>query len=361
MALAPAKYRAYLYDRGGKRRILALPHVTAYMWSRSRDDISTAEAHMQFPSRAEAREVAKSLIRTRYELVIYRGSARVWEGPLTRVAIQGLIVHLYARDVLHYAYRTVMRAGYDNSGTAATTALARINTVMQAELARKEALNPPINVLPHLQVIQRLGDSRTARKTEPRQSTVWEDMDSLAHRGGVDYVVVGRRVVLWDTHFGLGETQVVTEADFIGDIIITEYGMDLCTEDTVTDGQGHWATAGGVDPYYGWVEILHTAYDEADGGPLPTVEEMGDQAVRNLEGRNPTPIEVRVPDGSQINPAGVWTLESLVPGNLIPLRTSTAAVDLVQVQKLDDVMVRVNEEGEMIQVTMSPAVRDEDA
>lgn len=354
MALGCTKHTAYIYDRGGMSRVSVLDTPVMVSWTRVRDDISDASVHLQHPS-PECARVLENLRGGRHELVLFRGAERVWEGPITRLAYHGSTVEVHARDVGHYLYRTVMRAKYNNGGVNAASALVRVQGIMTAELARKEALDPPINVLPHAVFHHFPDDARTARITEVRQSTVWEDLDSLAHRGGIDYVAVGRSLIFWDTHRSIGQTPQVTEADFIGDVIVTEYAMDLATETTVTDGQGAFGKAGGVDSYYGWVEMLHTAYDESEGADPPTVPEMTSQAQRNLLGRNPAPIEVRVPDGSRINPQGVFTMANLVPGVRVPLRATLSGRPVAQMQKLDRVMVLDSRRGEEIRVTMSPA------
>src|SRR6202000_182584 len=104
------------------------------------------------------------------------------------------------------------------------------------------------------------------------------------------------------------------------------YGMEFATRSIVTDGQGNWAEAdtevnGGVDPYYGLGETVKHTEVTTDGTAVatPTQADLISQADRNLVGRNPTPLQVRVPDGSEINMDGVLTIDMLVPGVYIPL------------------------------------------
>lgn len=79
------------------------------------------------------------------------------------------------------------------------------------------------------------------------------------------------------------------------------------------------------------------------------------QALRNLHGRNPTPIVVRVPDNSQLNPNLDIGINQLVPGAWIPLRSSATCRQMTQWQKLDNVTVTQDASGEKVQITMSPA------
>jgi len=236
-------------------------------------------------------------------------------------------------------------------------------------MARKEALNPPANVLPYVQYVYAtqpgVTDARTAARTLPYESTVFNHIDSLAARGGMDYTVVGRRIIFFDVHQPLGQTPTVTGDDFIGDPIITQYGMELATAVTYTDGKGHWGTYGGNDPYYGEWETLYQAYDEnATPDPAkpedpPTTAELRSQAQRTwTQGRRP-PLVVRIPDNTSLNPNGVLGISDLVPGIWIPLTASLPGRTVSQMQKLDSMQVEETaEEGESIKVTLSPAPQE---
>lgn len=358
MALGCETHTAFIYDRGGITRIAPITDVLSVSWERVRDDIGSGRVLVSNPTPECARMLA-GLSTARHELVIYRGAQRVWEGPLTRIAYHRSHVVLEARDVMHYAYRTVLRKEYDNSTTKATTCIQRALNMMSGEMNRKEALSPPANVLPHVRALFAEGDSRTSAKTLPYQSTVFEQIDSMAAKSGMDYAVMGRSILLFDTHTIIGVAPQMTENDFVGDVIVTEYGMEMATFAAVTDGKGGYGKAGvDVDPYYGNWEILHTAYQE-EGAEAPTQNELTSQAVRNLDGRNPAPVDVRIPDGSRLNPKGAWSIQDLVPGVRIPLVATFTARTVSQMQKLDRVAVTDGPEGEAVMVTLSPASQND--
>ena len=148
-----------------------------------------------------------------------------------------------------------------------------------------------------------------------------------------------------------------------GDVIVTEYGLEGATRAYVTDGQGRWGASGLAtpDPYYGEWEIVDTVYQEGDEIEEVPIAEMESQARRNLSGRNPVPVVVRVPDGSRLNPNGALSMSDLVCGARIPLvATLVARGEVEMMQKLDAVTVEESgEEGESITVTMSPASADD--
>lgn len=358
MPLGQRRQHAEIFDRGGTTRIGPVDGISRLRWGRVRDDISEATVNVTAPSKECVDRVLSKLECNRTEVVIYRDGDRVWEGPVVRVTWDVNGIEIVARDIGHYIYRTIMRSGYNNNYPNTTTVLQRMADILAGELPRKEALDPPINVLPHVSVVASANDARTARATLPWQYTVFEHMDELAARAGLDYTVLGRSLLLWDTHTSLGTTRTATAEDFIGNPVITSYGMEGATFAAVTDGLGNAGYTGGVDGYYGLIEILDTAYDEdQDEGDPPSVAEMESQAERNIANRNPTPVVVRIPDGSRINPqSSVFEMKYLVPGVHIPLRADLPGRTLSQVQKLDELRVEWSEEvGESFGVVLSPA------
>lgn len=361
MALSCSLHTAYIYDRGGLRKIGALSPLGRVRWGRVRDDMSVATAVVASPGR-DCRGVLALMEAGRHELVIFRGKHRVWEGPITRITYRGNAVEVEAKDVMHYANRTIMRSEYDNRYPNNTTAIARVQRIMTTELARKEALDPPVNVLRHAQYLtasEGERDAGTASHTVPYEMTLFEHIDNYAQRGGLDYTVVGRSILFFDVRKKIGQTPIVTADDFLGDPVITQYGMELATYVSHTDGKGNQGDAGGVDPYYGEWEVLHQAYDEdaqREGDEPPSVAELRSQAQRSLSQSERPPLVVRVPDNTSLNPDGVLRIEDMVPGIYIPLSAELPGRSLSQMQKLDSMTVEeVAGQGENIKVVMSPA------
>ena len=369
MSLYCATHTVFAADRGGMRIIGELSPLSLVRWERKRDDISTAT--VVIPVRSPECERTLGVLRAmRHELVIYRGDVRVWEGPITHITYQGDQVEIEAKDVMYRVYRCVMKGEYNNAYPNVTTIIKRIDGIMRAELARHEALDPPINVLPHLTLHETPDDARTAAHTLPFSYTVFTHLDTYAARAGLDYVTVGRAIHLMDVDTPLGYTPTVSESDFGGDVVITEYGAELATYVAVTDGEGNAGQAGGVDSYYGLVEVLHAAYDENtrdEDDPNPTTAEMASQARLALAGANPTPVVVRVRDNSSVNPKGVLSTVDLVPGVRVPLIANLPGRSMLQMQKLDH--VRFEEAGsrvgsgvgERVTVTLSPEPHVEDS
>lgn len=354
MALGCEIHTAYIYDRGGTTRLFKIDPLTSVEWERLRDDISHGVVTIVNPG-PDCQKQMLSVHPNRMELVIFRGSERVWEGPISRIAYHRDRIEIEAKDVMHYAYRTIMHAAYKNAYPNIQTTIQRAINILGGELARKEALDPPINVLPFITAYTTANDSETSKSTVPYESTVYDDIDGMAWRSGMDYTVIGRRILLFDTHTVFYTTPQVTEADFLSEIIVTQYGMEGATFAAVTSSSGVFGTAGANDPFYGEWEILDSAYNE-DGTTDPTAAALVSQAERNLDGRNPVPMHVRVPDGSQLNPNGTLQMQHLVPGARIPLRATLLTLKVAQMQKLDRVVVTEDgEAGEKIAVTLYPA------
>lgn len=351
---ACAGHTAYLFDRGGVTRIGELGPLISVQWGRIRDDISAAQVVMKNPDCAE---IAAQVEPGRHELVIYRGSARVWEGPITLATYERATTTIQAKDVVHYLERLIMKKAYNNAYPNVVSTVQRAVNIISGELPRREAEDPPVNVLPYLHALHQSDDARTSRNTLAYQKTVFDDLDDMAAKSGIDYVAIGRSIWVFDTHTLLGRTATLTEADIAGDIIVSSYGMDLATFAAVTGADGSYGIYGGQDPYYGWVEVLASAYDENEDSEAdaPSQSELNSQAKRNLSGRNPTPVTVRVPDGSTLAPTSPIGIEDLVPGVEVPLLATMTGRTFSQTQKLDKVDVVEDSDGEQIQITLSPA------
>lgn len=351
-------YHAIIHDRGGKRRVGELKGLNQLTWHRVRDDMSDAKITLNADKYGINEKLFSKLAPGRHELCLYRGDDRVWEGPLSLPTFTRDTITIAARDVTLYWYRTIMHAGYSSAYPNIETVVGRAERIAIAELARKEALG--YNLLDYLHAHHSAGEAETSRVTLPYQMTLFEHIDDMAAKSGMDYTVLGRAVHLWDTsHSAMGRTAVVTENDFLSDVHVSYYGMELATFAAVTDGQGLVGTAGGDDPFYGEWEVLATAYDETDGVSPPSSAELTSQAQRNLSGRNPVPMQIRVPDNSSLNPNGVLKITDLVPGIYIPLRATLSNRKIQQVQKLDALTVDVTDKGEDLKVTMYPAARED--
>lgn len=374
------QHHAMVYDRGGTRRMGQFVKLSRVQWNRTRDGISEAEVIIKGSACGEQRDFLKRLSTKRHELVIFRGNDRVWEGPIYRISDEGSSITVAAKDVTAYLFGTALSKVWDNryaSAAGPTEVTTRLQGIIEYELQTSrmgrvsgggmvqipgwETLAPPVNLLPYLTVHHFPNEARTAARTQAFEMTVGEHLASMARTSGVDFTAVGRAIHLWDTSRNIGQTRTLTEADFYGNVIITEYGADH-TQGAYVLGQeglyGETINADGLDFYGPWVTIYNAYNEEATA--IPTQSELNSQSSRNLSGRSPAPVEVRVPDNSKIRLDDTLRITDLVPGARVPLLATLNARARDQDQKLDH--LRVQEDGGMgenISITLTPATKQD--
>jgi hypothetical protein len=349
-------------DRGGGVALFDIVPYLTLKYTRVRDDISTCNITVSTDDVDCCSNLAK-LEAGRHEILILRNGVRVWEGPVTRIGYSSSMVEIEARDCWHYVYRTILQAEYNNTYPRTDYAVQRAQIILENELGRGwETVDPPINVVPFLDVRVEVDSATTSRLTLPYEKTAWEEIDDMAARSGIDYTCVGRSLILFDTDYVLGRTVPMSDADFDGEIIVTQYGMNLCTYSAVTDGQGGWSASKIDEDYYGPWEMLETSYTLQDAiqcsestSKSDALDEMREQTVRNLSNRYPSPVVVRVPDNSRLNPDTGLNIDDLVPGVRIPLAATQTCRKVTQEQKLDKVTFTLEGNDEVITVVMSPA------
>lgn len=396
-ALGCGHHRVFVYEQGGTRLVGEINSIAQAQWGRKRDDISSANI-ITTGFDEDCGRLLGGLRSWQHELVIFRDDERVWEGPVTRITYQVDHVEIEAKDVMAYVYRRIMRQGYNDSYHCIATDPVTGNCLPGAQLGLSTVVNRAAriiidalgrgdpNVLGYLTVLNNAGDARQSRVQPDYSKTAWEEVDDLASTAGLDYVTVGRRIMLWDTHNPIGKLPEMRDEHFSDPVIVTEYGMNLANYFAVTDGNGIWGAAfplGTVAPplvvnpalnqigsfsYYGPIEQLASSYGDADASedaidPSALTPEalaqlqasMASQAARNIAHRWTTPLIVRVPDNSSIHPDTNLGINQLIPGVWIPLRATKTNRVVAQWQKLDSVTVTENSTGEKIQVVMSPA------
>lgn len=353
---------AHIFDKGGTQRLLTLDGVTRITWERVQDDISKATLRIDNPS-PKCQSGIERITPMRHELVLTKGDTRVWEGPIVLYKEREFI-DLTAYDVLFYTKRAVLHRVYNSLGPngqteAVPTRLARI---IAGEMARFEEREPSVNVTNGVTTIVTEDTARTSRKNLKDEKYVWDELDDMAWRNGVDYTAVGRQIYIHDTDVPLGETRPFTEADFASPPEVAIYGAELATETWVTDRQGRSASAGiGYDPYYGRVELLHGTYYESEGVEADDqthvpIEEMQAQARRDFAPRFPMPMVVRIPENTTLSPETWAELgNQLIPGVRIPLRVQTAIRSTSMLTKLRRIRVSENEQGQRVEITLVPA------
>jgi hypothetical protein len=274
-----------------------------------------------------------------------------------------------------YAYRRILRTGYNDAyrlikkgtGGKPNEYLGLLSVVERAAMLLIQGLAPyDPNVLPYLTAIQFPDDARESRVVADWSRMVWEEVDDLAATAGLDYTTVGRRILLWDTHQPVGRIPELRDGDFSDSPVVTEYGMQLSNFLAVTNNSGAvgFNQVSAKSSPYGPVEMLASSYSDSSSA-APTVvtaealaamqSSLEEQAKRNISGRWPTPLVVRIPDSSTLNPKANIGFQQLIPGVWMPLRSVNTPRPVLQWQKLDSVSVEASDAGESVKIVVSPA------
>lgn len=240
-------HRVAIFDRGGARHLFSLVDLTSVTWSRALSSPGATTVVLQGSAcRDQARVLEQvRLLCRRAEMVVFRGSERVFEGPLEEVDLTGDRATLIAFDVTRYpAYRNLTRDWPSVAGGGPLGMIERAQQIISYELGTDypmevgsrdshrtvmvpawENVDPPANVLPHL-VVYGSETLTTTSSTLASEMTVLEHIQNLAD-SGLGWTTVGRSWVLWDRAYALGKTRKITDADLRGDARVIYSGAEL--------------------------------------------------------------------------------------------------------------------------------------
>lgn len=196
----------------------------------------------------------------------------------------------------------------------------------------------------------------------------------MAANSGLDYGAYGRAILLWGTKRRIGTLPEFKNENFGSPPIVSVYGMSTANVYVVSDGNGIYGQATRLDEFgkdetYGLVEMLSSSWASDSEPEEGTYTQAGldkvrasfaESAERSIASRYPPPVVVRVPDNTTLNPDTVVSIQQLLPGVVIPLRSTGTLRTVVANQKLDAVKVVQNRgASEVISITMSPFSRDD--
>lgn len=354
-------HRVSIFEKGGKHRLFDLDKTEMIRWSRELDHTGEATIVLT-PPFGNCHTRLSEITAMRHEVVIYFNGKRSWEGPVTYIKDRPGEFTIKAKDVTYYLNRMVMTERHTSrlAGGARETVIDRMWRIIQREGARFELDPLPINVLPYVTMLKGDSDVKTARTTLAGEKYVFDELDDLAWKNGIDYGVAGRRIYMMDTDTGAGQVRRLTTADFMDPVEVIFYGAELATEAFVTDRQGRYVSHGpGTSPFYGRVELLHGNYAEADNpeaaAAIP-ISDMRSQAQRDFSPRYPLPMAVRVPQNAGLNHNTFLELyNSLFPGVRVPITAEGTVHSVSRMMKLKSLKVEELEGQVTASVTLSPA------
>lgn len=378
------------YDRGGQRRVNPLINLASIRWERTRSDFTTATAVISARNCEIQAQAIADIEAHFHELVIWRGDSRCWEGPIRDVKWYRDRVEIIADDAGEYINNAVCSKEWPPPSEGGQPFMTeRVREIITYELTTPYTMDiglttpevvtvprwenlgsgawpfatygPPANVLPFLDVRASTavpGGLLTDARVTAFQMYVGEHLKNLA-RGGLDFTTVGRALTVWDSAYELGRTRPLTDADFLGDVVVIASGGDQASiGHIVAQGEEQEdgttiipvGSAGGVDPFYGVWNDLRTREDEDEAA---TQQALNTQARRILSGRKRTPLQIIAPSGIRLG-VGL-TIDDLIPGVILPVRATMNLKPVSQDQVLDRVTVNETANGETIDVALSPA------
>lgn len=334
-------HTAFIMERGGVEVVGELEKITKVEWDRRRDDISIANVFVSFDG-ACPNWMGNVESGGHNELHIYRNGVPVWQGPLTRIEYRQDAVEFYASDILWIAKNSALTKGYSHKWPN----IAAVGWVMNQLLRERTFMKhgDPWNGVDGIRWLVGPDEPKTSRVTAAWSTTTWEDFDRFAEDSGMDYTVVGRDILFWDTHYKWATLPDLVEAYLTQTLAVVEYGNEFATRIVVTNGKGQaglaTAPAWGIKKY-GYIDHVVNSWNEA-AGEKATPEELAawtEQARALLRASFPAPVRVRVSEGTGLRPDAPYDINDLVAGKWLTVVCTSVARAVTQLHKLDRVHV----------------------
>jgi hypothetical protein len=344
-----ATYELTITDRCARNTLLSLDDFTRLTWGRVLDDVSRATVTLPADCCGKLADVRS----WHNELHIFRNGAEVWSGPVVTQPNCRSGITLVAYDFLAWLGVRVIRQArcYDpDCGGAAEDPVQIAHRLVADALSPLDGVPTDPCLMKNLLVIP--GGQPQEREYKLRSAYVLAALKDLA-RGGLDFTAVGRSIILMPEGHSLGTTALLTCDAFADDVCVTEDGLAAATRAIVTGKANDGTTvvsgaAGGVDPFFGLIEVLHN--DDS----IRTAMGASRQAAGLVAGANPPPLLVQPPQGSSLTPEAPVCLEELVPGVEVPVVLDCTCRDAMQTMRLAKLDVTVDAAGEKVSPLLVP-------
>jgi hypothetical protein len=313
-------------------------------WGRSMDDYS--EARIQFPGQccgklAEVRSWA-------HEIHLLRDGEEVWVGPVLVDASCRSGGTLIARDMWWWLNRRVIHADHVSTSQGAVS-------IAQDLIIDGFAPDDP-------QVLQYLTTYGTGilggRDYQANSKYVLDALKDLA-KGSIDFTAIGRRLLVMPQGYKLGQLPILTCDSFQGDVCATDDGTGAATRAVFTNSQTSsggditvLGESGGVDPYFGLVEVLVT------DSTITDAQTATDAARATVAKGNPPPLLVQPPDNSALSGDVPICINDLIPGVTVPVLMDCTCRTVSQDMRLSKLSVSWDENGETVGPLLVPVGSD---
>lgn len=281
-------------------------------WSRVLDDFSecTIRIPLSGPD-CEPCSIIKDVNPWHHEIALFRDGRYVWSGPVVNVVGGRLEATIIARDLLQLMEKRIIHE-YICFSAACGKATADLSVIGKAIIDDAFAVDGHNYEVQTWSMTGLLGE----RQYTPGEQALNEFQELL--RQGLDATVLGRRIIIGSTPFGL--TQTLTSDDFLVDLEYEIDGLNMATR-AITFGEGVVGVAkapgsadNGNTPYYGLLE-----YVSLDRQELNTQILANEGAQALIDALYPAPVTLSTPTGARLSPNAPVTIDELVPGVMIPV------------------------------------------
>jgi NADH:ubiquinone oxidoreductase subunit len=341
-------------DRGGVNQIGEITGLTYLRFERVRDGVGDCSLVVTGPD-DKCCELLGSLRTIRHELVLYREGRRVWEGPITRLSYQPGRVEIEGRDIGWYLSRRALEVDLDYTGQS-VSAVKVLGDVLEAHYPRA---GDPFNIGQFITLVEGPDDARTAAKYLAFTRTVGNLLDQYSSRGGIDYTVSGRRLVIYDAQTRVGVLPKMSDEWLSSSVNVTEYGQELKTRSFISNSETTYTSALAPQEwlnYYGPIDSIENNTDEGDGTPdNEDLQALQEVATRLLAVGFPTPVRLWVADGARLDPCYPAEFDELQAGAWVPVESRNTCRQLSQWQKLQKVSVTWTGGDELVDVSLTKA------
>lgn len=322
MAVGCASHTYNVTDRDGGM-VTASGVLTEVTYNRVLDDASTAQVVIGVSGPSCCAELAN--IRTwRHYLNIFRGDDFMWSGPITSVDWSFDNVTVNATDLIGLLDRRVPHQDFTFTGTDLT------------EIARQliEDGFAPDDPGHTVTVVGPAGVTGGREYSENIGQTA-DHLRDLADTG-MDFTAVGANIVLLpEDHCDV--VGRLSDEDLPEGVTVTEDGAALATRWVVAGSESSDAvgTAGGVDAYYGLLEVYTeqtSITDQASADAAAASRLTVSSAAVTIDTQNVT-----------LSPTANVEVLSLVPGWCLDITTSSTCRDISQRLKITG--LQITEDG----------------
>lgn len=371
-------YTVRIHWRGGalEKPVELMNHVSDVSWSRTLNDVSTAEVVLSKVSDSCCRDL-QDVHDWVHELSIYRnvqGTPQlVWQGPIQVIRIRRQTVVIEAADVFAWLDKLVNTYRVTYNTAAPIQGNRRRGTIvymahnhLRLNLEQSSLSVPPDypGIMDYVVVREDGLPVISVEKDGSTNTAIWTEYLGEIFREwikrGLTWTTVGRSIVF--RGFANQQTLPITRMsmdDFMGEVEVVRDGTSTATYGFATNqstqdiSEGFTVGWGYSGTAYGRLDSLVEVNEEYET-EAEAQTELRQAARREIAGRYPTPLVIRVPDGAQISPDAPITMDMLVPGERVDVFGDSYCIDVAQGFGIADIEGRWQDGREQISIGLIP-------